>query len=262
MKKSLLSLALISSTLLAVEAATGQIDFGRSDATTDGVLNMNYDSASAALGSMPGSVSLAWSTAEWPVGDNGHTTTKTVEEEADWKNPFNGSMPFSLGDTFRDGLLTQTADGSGSFTVTFSGLAAGEYSLSIFGGFTGKDAFAGQTWTIGNADASNAVWTSFGTDASGNWAEISSVTGDNSGVLTPANASTSSATANKGLYATVENVVVGEDGTLTLTIQGDGSKGYGLTALNYLSLTQVPEPATAALSLLGAAALFLRRRRD
>lgn len=56
--------------------------------------------------------------------------------------------------------------------------------------------------------------------------------------------------------------MVGEDGTLTLTIQGDGSKGYGLTALNYLSLTQVPEPATAALSLLGAAALFLRRRRD
>ena len=49
MKKSLLSLALISSTLLAVEAATVQIDFGRSDATTDGVLNMNYDSASAAL---------------------------------------------------------------------------------------------------------------------------------------------------------------------------------------------------------------------
>lgn len=171
-------------------------------------------------------------------------------------------MPFSLGDTFRDGLLTQTADGSGSFTVTFSGLAAGEYALSIFGGFTGKDVFAGQTWTIGNADVSNAVWTSFGTDASGNWAEISSVTGDNSGVLTPANASTSSATANKGLYATVENVVVGEDGTFTLTIQGDGSKGYGLTALNYLSLTQVPEPATAALSLLGAAALFLRRRRD
>lgn len=166
------------------------------------------------------------------------------------------------GDTFRDGLLTQTADGSGSFTVTFSGLAAGEYALSIFGGFTGKDVFAGQTWTIGNADASNAVWTSFGTDANGDWAEISSVTGDNSGVLTPANASTSSATANKGLYATVENVVVGEDGTLTLTIQGDGSKGYGLTALNYLSLTQVPEPATAALSLLGAAALFLRRRRD
>lgn len=133
--------------------------------------------------------------------------------------------------------------------------------MSIFGGFTGKDVFAGQTWTIGNADASSAVWTSFRTDASGNWAEIPSVTGDNSGTLTPENASTSSATANKGLYSTVENIVVGEDGTLTLTIQGDGSNGYGLTALNYLSLTQVPEPATAALSLLGAAALFLRRRR-
>ena len=262
MKKSLFSLALIASSLLAVQAATVQIDFGRSDATTEGALNMNYDNATASLGSMPGSVSLAWSTATWPVMNDGHTTTKTVAEEADWKNPFNGSMPFSLGDTFRDGLLTQTADGSGSFTVTFSGLAAGEYALSIFGGFTGKDVFAGQTWTIGNADASSAVWTSFRTDASGNWAEIPSVTGDNSGTLTPENASTSSATANKGLYSTVENIVVGEDGTLTLTIQGDGSNGYGLTALNYLSLTQVPEPATAALSLLGAAALFLRRRRD
>ena len=238
MKKSLFSLALIASSLLAVQAATVQIDFGRSDATTEGALNMNYDNASASLGSMPGSVSLAWSTAGGYVSENGYTTTKTAEEEADWKNPFNGSMPFSLGDTFRDGLLTQTADGSGYFTVTFSGLAAGEYALSIFGGFTGKDVFAGQTWT-----------------------EISSVTGDNSGVLTPGNAGTSSATANKGLYSSVENIVVGEDGTLTLTIQGNGSSSYGRTALNYLALTQVPEPATAALSLLGAAALFLRRRR-
>ena len=113
MKKSLFSLALIASSLLAVQAATVQIDFGRSDATTEGALNMNYDNATASLGSMPGSVSLAWSTATWPVMNDGHTTTKTVAEEADWKNPFNGSMPFSLGDTFRDGLLTQTADGSG-----------------------------------------------------------------------------------------------------------------------------------------------------
>ena len=80
--------------------------------------------------------------------------------------------------------------------------------------------------------------------------------------MTPGNAGTSSATANKGLYSSVENIVVGEDGTLTLTIQGNGSSSYGRTALNYLALTQVPEPATAALSLLGAAALFLRRRRD
>ena len=40
MKKSLFSLALIASSLLAVQAATVQIDFGRSDATTEGALNM------------------------------------------------------------------------------------------------------------------------------------------------------------------------------------------------------------------------------
>lgn len=50
MKKSLFSLALIASSLLAVQAATVQIDFGRSDATTEGALNMNYDNASASLG--------------------------------------------------------------------------------------------------------------------------------------------------------------------------------------------------------------------
>lgn len=85
MKKSLFSLALIASSLLAVQAATVQIDFGRSDATTEGALNMNYDNASASLGSMPGSVSLAWSTAGGYVSENGYTTTKTAEEEADWK---------------------------------------------------------------------------------------------------------------------------------------------------------------------------------
>jgi len=252
----------MSSTLLVAQAATVQIDFGRSDATTEGVLNMNYDHSSLALGTMPGNVGLQWSTAGYPVGENGHTTTKTAAEEAGWKNPFNGSMPFGLGDSFRDGLLTQTAEGSGRFTVTFTGLSAGQYALSIFGGFTGKDFFAGQTWTIGDADASNAEWTNFGTDSSGNWTELSSVTGDNSGTLTPANASNNSSTAaNKGLYSTVENIVVGEDGRLTLTVQGNGAKGYALTALNYLSLTQVPEPATATLSLLGLAGMFLRRRR-
>lgn len=262
MKKTLFSLALISSSLLAVQAATVQIDFGRDDATTSGALNMNYDHSTDALGTMPGSVTLGWSTAGWPVGDDGHTTTKTPSEENGWKNAFGGSLPFSLGDSFRDGLLTQTTTGSGSFTVTFTGLAAGEYSLAIFGGFTGKDVFAGQTWTIGGADASNATWSNFGTDASGEWNQLSMTTGDSSGVLTPGNAGNSSnSSANKGLYSTVEHITVGEDGTLTLTIQGDGSSNYGRTALNYLSLTQVPEPATATLSLLGLASLCLRRRR-
>ena len=200
MKKSLFSLALISSSLLAVQAATVQIDFGRDDAATDGALNMNYDHSSAALGTMPGDVTLGWSTAGYPVGDDGHTTTKTPGEENGWKNAFGGSMPFSLGDSFRDGLLTQTATGSGSFTVTFSGLAAGEYTLSLFGGFTGKDVFAGQTWTIGGADASNATWTNFGTNASGDWNELSTTTGDSSGVLAPGNAADgSNPSANQGL---------------------------------------------------------------
>ena len=81
MKKSLFSLALIASSLLAVQAATVQIDFGRSDATTEGALNMNYDNASASLGSMPGSVSLAWSTAGGYVSENGYTTPRRLRKK-------------------------------------------------------------------------------------------------------------------------------------------------------------------------------------
>lgn len=263
MKRSLFSLALISSSLLAAQAATVQIDFGRDDATTAGALNMNYDHSTTALGTMPGNVTLAWSTAEFPVTEAGHTTTKTPAEENGWKNPFGGSMPFSLGDSFRDGLLTQTANGTEFFTLTFTGLAAGEYSLSLFGGFTGKDLFSAQTWSISGANASNATWSSFGTDAHGNWTGMATATGGNSGVLKPGNASDNVDTsANKGLYSTVDHIVVGEDGTLTLKLQGDGTVGYGRTALNYVALTQVPEPATATLGLLGLASLCLRRRRQ
>ena len=68
MKKSLFSLALISSSLLAVQAATVQIDFGRDDAATDGALNMNYGHSSAALGTMPGDVTWGWSTAGYCGG--------------------------------------------------------------------------------------------------------------------------------------------------------------------------------------------------
>lgn len=263
MKRFLFSLTLISGSLLTVQAATVQIDFGRADATTQGALNMNYDAPTASLGAMPGNVTLAWSTAGYPVGDDGHTTTKTTAEENGWKNPFGGSMPFSLGDSFRDGLLTQTSSGGGFFTVTFTGLAAGEYSLSIFGGFTGKDVFAPQTWSIGGADVSGATWSSFSTDSNGTWTQLPEANGASSGTLAPGNASNGSdPNANKGLYSTVDHIVVGEDGTLTLTLQGNGSAGsFGRTALNYLALTQVPEPATATLSLLGLAALCLRRRR-
>lgn len=263
MKKSLF-LALIASSFLTAQAATVQIDFGRTDAATQGVLNMNYDASSASLGAMPGNVGLAWSTAGYPVGDGGYTTTKTTGEENGWKNPFGGAMPLSLGDSFRDGLLTQTSSGGGSFTVTFTGLAAGEYSLSVFGGFTGKDVFAPQTWSIGGADVSGATWSSFSTDANGAWTQLPEASGASSGALAPGNASNgSNPAASKGLYSTVDHIVVGEDGTLTLTLQGNGSAGsFGRTALNYLSLTQVPEPATATLSFLGLASLCLRRRRQ
>lgn len=257
-------LGLTISSLLSAQAATTQVDFGRTDSTTTGAVNISFTTPSSPLGDMQGTVTASWSTAGYPVGDNGYVTTKTTAEENGWKNAFGGSLPFSMGDSFRDGLLTQTSTGSGTFTITFTGLEAGNYSLSLFGGFTGKDAFASQTWSIGGADTTSTIWNNFATDASGNWGQLAGSTGATSGLLNAGNAQVSNdALANKGLYSTADNIVVGADGTLTLTMQGNGSTSYGRTALNGLFLTkQVPEPTTTTLGMLGLITLCLIRRRQ
>ena len=271
-------LALSASTLLSVQAATVKIDFGCTDSTTTGMLNIEYKTQlPVSLDTMPGTVSLDWSKVSEPdIKGGGYSTTKKDGDESLWKGPFQGEMPFSLEESLRDGLLTQTSNGSGFFTVTFSGLKAGVYSLSIFGGYTGKDAFSFQTWAIEDADASEANWEKFLTNVDGSWYKDASVKGSEIKNFHSFNDNADGEKSyqnnagqvvvksmNKGLYATVQNIKVGSDGKLTFKMKGESTSSYGQTALNYLSLTQqVPEPATAALSLLGAAALFLRRRRD
>lgn len=108
-----------------------------------------------------------------------------------------------------------------SMTLTFSGLAAGTYSLN---GFSGASSLAKGVFSLNGADSSE-ITAAVGTGAALSWSDI----------------------------------VVGEDGTLSLTV----TSTEGNLCLNFLQLTQnVPEPSTALLSCLSLGGIFLRRRRS
>lgn len=128
-----------------------------------------------------------------------------------------------------------TVDGGGSLTLTFSGLQRGTYDLTLA---------AGRTYASGGSatEASYAVngetRTLRGNDGSGG--------GQYAGVLA------------------WKSIDVGEDGTLTLTIEGCQNTDTGKwtsAALNSLELTLVPEPSPPLLAAFGALAFVFCRRR-
>ncbi len=127
-----------------------------------------------------------------------------------------------------------TADHGASFTLTFSGLAAGVYHISLA---------AGRTYASGGT-APGASYSLNG---------VNRTIAGNDGAA--------------GQYAGMlewQGMEIGEDGTLTLTVSGlyDESKGeWSSAALNGLVMMQVPEPSAAFLNLLGMAGLAFRRRR-
>lgn len=259
MKKSFIFFALAS--VGSVFASSADVfDFGRSDNTTDGVINISkaYNSGDytnpdpGTLTNLTGSYSVEFTFGSLTNVTSRLSPTALETEESGWKNAFNGELPFDLGATFGDSLTMQDSAGTAGVTLSFTGLQAGTYSLSVFGGFFGKDRMSNVSVTLSTV-ADLTVQSTNTTD--GAWGEKTEIQAntyqfDNSG----------NASVNHGYALTADNIVVGDDGLLTLTVKGT-SGNFGRTPLNYVSLTMVPEPATASLSLLALGALALRRRR-
>jgi len=256
MKKTLLAFVLSASGLLA---STDVFDFGRADLTTSDVINRSTTTSEAEnLTNLQGSYTFS------NTGSFGNTLAG-LEAGAYWKADFAGTLPDHVEATMRDALL---ATGStASFTLTFTGLEAGTYNLSAFGGFLGSahsgsfgdnndEIFGTITLAVSGANTDAAQWSGNVYGTSG-WTEGGTAAGASSLALTVPNNS------NKGYNATVSGIVVGESGTLTFTITGSDSdaSSYAKLPLNSFSLTLVPEPTTAMLSLLALAGLVARRRR-
>lgn len=150
----------------------------------------------------------------------GISPSLTQGEEAGWKNNFEGSLPFGRDrNTFADGRLAQTNGHNAAITLTFSGLQAGIYTLSAFGGFHGQDPMNNLTAEL----STTADWTTQRTNTTdGAWEAAVTSTGTSYNFN-----NSSSALIDHGYALTAENITVGEDGNLTFTIKGVGGSEYG-----------------------------------
>ncbi len=261
---------------VAYAADTVNIDFGRYDSQTDGYYNIhtaenftmgndraNYVNGetsaetthSLSMGTQSVTLTFKHTTGDSYCGGLGLIPTLTTNEESGWKNALNGTLPGGIVGNVGDGLTAQNGSSSGFYTLTFSGLKAGIYSLVGMGGYNGKDAMSSITVSLGGNATAN--WSSQSATSNG-WTTNAGVTSSNS-----INFANSSGEGNHGYYFDAQNIIVGEDGTLSLTIVGTGNAYYGRTPLNFISLSgeAIPEPTTATLSLLALAGLAARRRR-
>ena len=284
MKKALIALIVLNG-VIANAADTVNIDFGRQTTTTDGYYNVFVDdgqnfawdanipvyvhgatSATSThqmnLGEQNITMTYVHSTDQTNVSGKGLCPTLTPTEEADWKNPFKGNLPTGVTGNVADGFTTQTNSeaGGGKHILTFSGLTAGTYTLTAFGGYYGKEGMSGITVGLGGDITANWNSMTYGTDS---WGTSTSTTSASS--ITLSGNTTSTSTINRGYYFSADQIVVGEDGILELTIHGTdtgaNNNGKYRTPLNYISLSLVPEPTTATLSRLALAGLAARRRR-
>ena len=278
MKKTFITLLALAGVAVAVD--TVEIDFGRSDSTTDGIYNIhtadafvknssaanyvngatsNTSTHSLVLGDKDITLTFEHYTGENNANGKGLVPTLTTAEESQnggtWKGGYGGTLPGNISANVSDGLTSQNAAGTGYFTLTFSGLEAGIYSITGFGGYTGGDRLAPVAISLGNGQT--ADWSSMSSGNEG-WTSNSAQLASNSVSFNGDNRGNGGASNyNKGYYFDAQNIQVGESGTITLTIEGTGDNNWGRTPLNYISLSKnVPEPTTATLSLLA-----LRRRR-
>lgn len=261
MKKTLITLLALSG--LAI-GETVVFDFGRTDLEnykTPGAIiigkgNGDYKQAFTASGSLT-SINGNYSYTQQGIGSGGYnnSATKEASEEPSWKEHLKAT-PAGWESTFADGLTSQydLVSSGNVHTLEFTGLAAGYYDFSILGGYYGNDGLVPSiTLTLsGDIDVTETSWSAY--DIAGGGSETTQ------GVLTFTKSLTNGS-GNEGYTFDVSKVYVEEGGSLSLVLTGNAT-GSNRTPLNGVKMSYtVPEPTTAALSLLALAGLAARRRR-
>lgn len=230
--KKIASISILAvASALSASAATVLFDFNSSLLPEGGASTVSTtDDATgfkASLTTSSGNLgSKSSGNTDWTT-DSTSFSTSALESFVDNEVSFNNSWQ-----TFISGAK------GGSLTLTVSGLVAGEtYQIALVTGCP----FEGQ-----------GAWNSLITSTSNTYTSASPNIGEN----------TQTIEARKPTGYTISDIVANEDGEITLTVKSPGSHTPTFNALAISGATaSVPEPATATLSLLGLAALMVRRRR-
>lgn len=161
----------------------------------------------------------------------------------DWTT---GSTSFST--STLDDFVNNEVSFDDSWKTFISGAKGGSLTLTVSG------LVAGGTYQI-------ALVTGCPFEAAGAWNSLTTLNDYTSASL-PIGDNTQKIEAQKPTGYTISNIVANDAGEITLTVKSPTSHTPTFNALAISGATaSVPEPATATLSLLGLAALMVRRRR-
>lgn len=266
MKKILIALFAVVG---LAQADCVQIDFGRYDSQTDDFYNIHTAKkiyVGQAGANFVNGKSSATTTHKLKLGARmvrltyRHTTgirtgglgmmpTLTPNEEKDWKNPYTGKLPAGVNGNVRDAITTQMETGKGTHSLTFRGLEPGTYSLTGFGAYYGKDKMSSIRVFLGKD--LTADWTGQSC-TSDTWSDCGDVE-EASGIYFPGDVEEA---GNRGYYFCADNVTVGKDGILSLTIAGEMGD-WSRTPLNYISLQKTFGVSVTVLVLISLVLLGL-----
>lgn len=231
--KKIASISILAvASALSASAATVLFDFNSSLLSGDNVQTVSTTDDDTGF-----TASLTTSS-----GNLGSTVTREGGTNGDWTGTgksFNTSTldAFVSNEvSFDDSWQTFITGGNknATLTLTISGLVAGEsYQIALVTGCPKEQAGRWNSLTTSNASTS----------------------------ASPTLGAESIQAADPTGY-TISNIVADEAGKISLVVNGNGSHTPTFNALAISGATaSVPEPATATLSLLGLAALMVRRRR-
>lgn len=233
MRKTLFSLFMVTAFgMPGIQAAGVLFNFDSTSYTTGQTqITLNKDSYTLSL-STTNTGGFGSGIAPSTVGNDSYTLTD-VQLSA-----LNSNVGFTDGGGFTDEICRSYVSAGSrttgtNLTITLSNLTAGAcYNVSLVTGLQFETA--------------------------GNWNKITTPNSYGSSSLT-LNPSSGNIQVRALTPVTIQSIVADQNGEISFTIVN--TEGFHTSVINALAITEVPEPATATLSLLALVGLAARRRR-
>lgn len=231
---------------ITTSAQVSSLDWGNGDDATGIILTMgqglksgttiNYSTGTTFASSIP--------------GNGGSVTTNeklTTNKGTSIYGAATGSSSVGL-----DALFT--ADNDTAIGFRLDGLVAGSYVVYVMARNSNTNSLTGAGMNVyASAGASGA--------SSFNYSTVAAQAQANTGYTTGSYVNQFGSFIANQNYVSIP-ITVGEDQSIFVGVEGQGTGGAGRGFINMIQIVQVPEPSVSLLGAVGVLALFRRRRQD